>query len=116
MKKEEKYIDRVSNKELNRIVYYYDNNIIGKEVYIFNNEYHREDGPAIISYYTHTIKNTICSKYYYNNGKLHNESGPAYVWYLDDEEVLEKKYYINGKCITDKLRITIIETSYIKKE
>jgi hypothetical protein len=54
--------------------------------YFKDDQYHREDGPA--------IETASGDKFWYINGKLHREDGPAVeyysgtkAWYLDDEEI-----------------------------
>ncbi len=61
----------------------------GTKRYYKNDEYHREDGPA--------VEWTDGYKAWYFNGKLHREDGTAieYVngdkaWFLDDEEYFPK--------------------------
>lgn len=62
----EKYIDKVSEKELIKYIYYYiDSNEMEIEIYFLNKLPHRSDGPAII-------------------------------WYNRNENIIKKQYYMNG--------------------
>ena len=64
--KEEIYIDTISGEKLIKEIWYYNNGNIQREYYFINNEYHREDGPAIICYYGN---GNIEVEYYFINGK-----------------------------------------------
>jgi len=48
--KYEKYIDKVSGKELKKEINFYGNGEIHREYFYLNNKQHREDGPAFIYY------------------------------------------------------------------
>jgi len=56
----------------------------GAKRYYKDGQYHREDGPSIVS--------ARGSKYYHINGKLHREDGPAI-----DRWNNTKEWYLNGK-------------------
>jgi hypothetical protein len=66
--------------------YKYDN---GDKVWCLNNNYHREDGPA--------IEWSNGDKYWYINGKRHREDGPAAEYYNGDKE-----FYLNNKRISQE--------------
>ena len=61
-------------------IIFYDN---GVKVYLLNDDYHREDGPARI--------HPDGYKEWWLNGQLHREDGPAVEWYD------YKAWYLNGK-------------------
>ena len=74
---------------------YHDNGIIYSETYYNeNNEYHREDGPAIIKY---DSNGKLGSKEYWEHGKRHRKNGPAIELYNNEEELLYFEFFINGK-------------------
>jgi hypothetical protein len=58
---------------------------IGNKLYFLNNQLHRLDGPAYISFMGH--------KEWYQHGKLHRLDGPAV------ESRGNKKWYFHGKQI-----------------
>jgi hypothetical protein len=84
----------------------------GMTAWQLNNEYHREDGPA--------IEYPNGSKYYYKYGKLHRDNGPAIidhdgsqfyyregVLHREDGPAIEyangvKGWYINGACLIEE--------------
>jgi hypothetical protein len=70
--------------------------IIGKlreEWFNKNNEYHREDGPAVIEYYKNR---NIKYEDYYLNGKQHREDGPAGITYYENGNIFYEAYYLNN--------------------
>ena len=78
------------------IEYYYNGNIRCKSYYNENNEYHRDNGPAVIEYYAYN-KGVIYSETYYNNGRLHREDGPVIIRYSIFGIIQSEQYFINGK-------------------
>ena len=96
----------------------------GDKHWYFNNQLHREDGPA--------IEEKSGNKYWFKNGKLHREDGPAVVrinaeekWYIDGIEIKEKiaseaqkemkeKAYNQKISPQEKLQQLIIESKHIK--
>jgi len=77
---------------------------IDRDIYYKDNEYHNENGPAIIEYYA---DGSVRSQSYYINGKLHREDGAAVIVNYPPsipkriEPVLGwENYYVNGKWIS----------------
>lgn len=58
--------------------------------------FHREDGPAFISYYPGNILNDAL---YYNNGKRHRIDGPACTKYFMSGNIIEEQYWVNDQRI-----------------
>jgi|APSaa5957512535_1039671.scaffolds.fasta_scaffold41123_3 hypothetical protein len=107
------------NGKLNREVFEYTN---GTKVYFVNDEFHREDGPAVefssgakvyfINGEFHredgpAVEFPHGPKYYYINGKLHREDGPAVefpcgtkYYYINGEELTEESYKIKRRLKT----------------
>ena len=73
--------------------------------HIINDKYHREDGPAYISYY---INGNVRQKIYYINGKRHREDGPAYIYYYKNVNICREEYWLNGESYSKEeyLRLT----------
>lgn len=89
-----------------------------KTIYSLGGKKHRLDGPAVelenggkeywVNDKLHRIDGPACEysngdKEYWVNGKLHREDGPAiilgdnngeYYYYLNDEEIFEKEYFM----------------------
>ncbi|NMC99028.1 MAG: hypothetical protein HPY57_13315 [Ignavibacteria bacterium] len=42
-------------------------------------------------------KLTVSSEYFLKNGFIHNENGPAYIKYNKNDQITNKKYYLNGR-------------------
>ena len=59
-----------------------------------NNEYHNENGAAIIQYYSN---GNVSHKEWFINGKHHNENGPARIGYYLNGNVKYKSWWINDK-------------------
>jgi len=55
--------------------------------------WHREDGPARISYYAN---GNITHVSYWVNNSLHRLDGPAVIEYDEDGNIIYEVYYING--------------------
>jgi len=92
----EKYIDRVSGKELRKEFHYFDGNCwknICWERYYLDDNMHREDGPASIYYYEN---GDVSNEYYKINGHEWNrENNPFRISYNKDGSI-EKYYRTNG--------------------
>jgi len=69
-----------------------------------NYEVHREDGPAIIWYYSNGI---IEREYYFLNGKVHRETDVAEIWYDDTGKIEYEAHWLNG--------ITLSKTEFENK-
>ena len=48
----------------------------------------------------------IIVKYYYKNNELHNTDGPAIIEYDENKNIINQKFYLNGKQI-DELTILV---------
>ena len=59
-----------------------------------NGQYHREDGPARISY---CKDGSVYHEEWCMNGQYHREDGPADMWYGADLYSPASTYYLNGK-------------------
>ena len=138
--KVEKYIDTISNKELKREIYFYNNDkVIENESYSLNKLYHREDGPATIDYdengkkkketywlngKLHRVGNPAIIHYYESgkmgiciyllNNKFHRSNGPAKIQYGINGKILNKHYYLNGIEVIDPLQLFVLETLEIE--
>jgi antitoxin component YwqK of YwqJK toxin-antitoxin module len=55
---------------------------------------YREDGPAEMQYYENR---NIKIEIYYKNGDLHREDGPAVIFYYSNGKIKYEQYYLNGK-------------------
>ena len=74
-------------------VYRDDDGSLWYESYRLNDERHREDGPAYISY---RRDGSLRCKHYELEGELHREDGPAWIKYYDDGRIYEE-YWLNGE-------------------
>ena len=75
---------------------YYDSGEKYSEVYMINEDPHREDGPA----YTAWHKNgDIYKEEYYYHGMLHRLDGPASIYYSSKYNRLAHSYHINDRLI-----------------
>lgn len=77
----------------------YDHKSCKTEYYYLNFQYHRTDGPAIITYYE---SGQISHEYYYLNGQRHRIDGPAYIEYDESGKIKNERHYINGNCCKKK--------------
>ena len=77
---------------------YWDDGTLNYEYYILNGKYHREDGPAFISYSSDGSVGSSGLSYekYMLNGEHHREDGPAWIYYHRDGSTYED-YFLNGK-------------------
>ena len=73
---------------------YLDDGGLDYEYYMLNYRYHREDGPAYISYHG---DGSVACEHYELNDKLHREDGPAFINYHRDGSIGWEKYWLNGK-------------------
>ena len=85
----------MSNAEVKK-TYHENGNIYSESCYL-DGKYHREDGPAFISYF---MNGNVCCEFYYIMGERHRESGPAYICYDENGNIHLEEYYINGKVLT----------------
>lgn len=74
---------------------------VASEEYFKGGIYHREDGPAFISYAEFGI---YCEDYYINN-KRHREDGPAVIQYNPDGCICLQSYWLNGKLYNEQWQI-----------
>ena len=72
---------------------YWDNGNIRSKSWLFNDEYHRADGPALIWYYESSV---IQRELYHINNNCHRVDGPADIWYYESGEVTREQWYLNG--------------------
>ena len=82
--------------------------INGTKLWFINGQRHREDGPA--------VEYSNGTKYWYKNGQLHREDGPAIeyangdkYWYLNGKEYTEQEYKKEMKKRLDNCNGKIIE-------
>ena len=80
----------------NPIIKYWASGLKDHEIWYQNRKKHREDGPAVIEYYTCGKK--IQSEYWYLKGKRHRTDGPARLTYNLSGDIEFKEWYLNGKC------------------
>ena len=73
---------------------YLDDGGLDYEYQMLNYRYHREDGPAYISYHG---DGSVACEHYELNDKLHREDGPAFINYHRDGSIVCENYYINNK-------------------
>ncbi len=64
------------------------------EEYWHDGKWHREDGPALIRY---CKDGKIYREYYWQDGKRHREDGPAVIWYDEDGKIEREEYWQDGK-------------------
>jgi len=57
-------------------------------------EYHREGGPAFISYYK---DGSVECEVYWLNGGRHRTDGPAAISYNEDGSISVEEYFINSR-------------------
>jgi antitoxin component YwqK of YwqJK toxin-antitoxin module len=105
--------ETVQAHERVRIEYYFEKN--------YEFRYHREEGPAILSFKNGTLKSedyykngnkgragapadivyyddgNIASEVWYKNDEKHRTDGPAYIDYAPDGEIELEKFYLNGE-------------------
>jgi len=112
--KTEIYRDTVSEEELEKKIFYYNNsdNILSEWFYL-NNQIHRSDGPSAIYYYK---DGNIKEEWYCLNGNLHRDNGPAKIRYNENRTIYSKEYWIKGKQIEDDLQIFLLETLEMELE
>ena len=67
--------------------------------YFFNNEFHRNDGPADISYYDN---GDIKFEFYLRNGVIHRIDGPAAIFHNSDGFIENEWHVFNGKEFNSK--------------
>ena len=79
----------------NPIVKYWSSGLKDHEIWYQNRKKHREDGPAVIEYYTCGKK--IQSEHWYLEGKRHRNDGPALTIYSDSGEICVKEWWMSGK-------------------
>ena len=87
-----KYLKKLENKKLEKIIEYHDNGNIKFILYRLYSLFHREDGPAYQSWY---YNGRICAEYYYLNNKYHRLDGPAYQYWYENGQKKQEVYYIN---------------------
>jgi len=68
------------------------------EKYFLNGKQHRENGPAIISYYKNGELN---GEWYFFNDKQHREDGSALIHYYKDGKIMRKEYWLMGELISE---------------
>lgn len=69
------------------------------EAWARNGWTHREDGPAVISYWGNGKKSEEVWGY---EGEFHRTNGPAIIEYDLHGNIVLEKYYINGERITKR--------------
>ena len=82
--------------------------------YLFDGNFHRQDGPALIKLEPLYVNNKLlygddatgatvyfgkCC-YYYRFGKLHCETGPAFIDYDICDKIVDQKYWLFDKSLT----------------
>jgi hypothetical protein len=93
---------------------------IDRDIYYKDNEYHNENGPAIIDYYA---DGSVRTQLYYINGKLHREDGPAMICILpsllpshSSPNISRTYYYLKGKWFSKLKWMRICKPDeYLKK-
>ena len=92
---------------------YYPTGVILSDMWVLDEYLHKEDGPALITYYENGAANTI---HYYINGKLHNVNGPAYIEFFKETGGLKKViYYKNGVEMRESVIINEDGSRTVKK-
>lgn len=92
---------------------YYPTGVILSDMWVLDEHLHKEDGPALITYYENGAANTI---HYYINGKLHNLNGPAYINFFKETGGLKKViYYKNGIEMRESIIINEDGSHTVKK-
>ena len=70
--------------------YHYHNN--GNSKFVLD----RENGPALIRKSIGNVR-TLQEMFWYKDGKLHRTDGPAYMFYDNNYEIVNMKWYINDR-------------------
>lgn len=79
--------------------FYYKNGQIKEQIWLVNNLYNNENGPALIWYYEN---GQIEVKAWYLNSEVHNENGPAIIVYNQNGTINKQAWYLNGKQYTEE--------------
>ena len=85
--------------------FYYENGNTISEFWYKNNEYHRDNGPALTCYYEN---GNIKEEWWYKNDKCHRDNGPAIVKYDKNQNIINEEFYLNGKKV-DELAVLVSE-------
>jgi len=102
-----------------KIKYYYNNkDKKSSEEYWHNGRYHRDDGPAFISW--HYVNSSIKSIVYMINGGYHRDDGPAYQYFDEDGTLIKEEYWLDDIAYTKfdwliKTRIKKLKKLYEKR-
>lgn len=75
------------------IIEYYSNGNIYYEKYIIHGKTNRNNGPSIIYYYDN---GNIKFEQYLVNNKFHREDGPACIGYYENGNIKYEHYFLNG--------------------
>lgn len=86
-------LPNITNDKCTHFEYYSNGNISCLAYFNIDEELHRVDGPAKVTYY---YNNNVSAKEYYINGKLHRDDGPARVTYNENGNMIYESYYIEG--------------------
>ena len=81
------------------IISYYYNGNIKRETYYINGKKYRKDGPTNINYHGN---GSICMEQYCVGCILHREDGPAWIVYYKNGDVQFYNYYIKNTNVTSQ--------------
>ena len=68
-------------------------------LYYFNDQPHREDGPAFEWFYEN---GNLRVQEHYLNGQRHRKDGPAVEWFDEDGNSTSSYYYLNGQRLSEE--------------
>lgn len=103
-------------KEPRKEVEYYDYTRPQKKATYYtleNDQYHRQNGPAIIEWRPNGMKRR---EEYYNNGERHRRDGPAIICYNRYGDQIYEEYWFHGKKYKREQNNEIINREKVRNE
>ena len=81
---------------------YWPNGNKRREEWYFNNDRHREDGPAFIDYHE---SGTVIREIWFINEQLHKPDSPAYIWYNKSGKIEREYWFVTDEDIVGEVLI-----------
>jgi hypothetical protein len=78
------------------IISSFENGQMIQKIYHIRTTIHRNNGPAVIRYYSEEQGSGIYFECYYHYGIYHRQNGPAIIFYDKNGTVTNELYYIHG--------------------
>ena len=88
-----KYIKTYEENNIQPKIEYHTNGQKHLDLYSLNDKFHREDGPAVQSWFDNGQQKSIV---YYLNDEYHREDGPAIQGWRYNGEKVSELYFLNG--------------------